>query len=110
MGQSIRCHKNINMWKIIIFSIIVTIVTSKDAAVKRKPKLFFVSTSSTTTTVSTRTLCYTTATTLTTCGRKKRAIGEIMDLEGEISPAPIQKISEEEVESLDDDLVTGGIL
>merc|ERR1712117_454972 len=84
MGQSIRCHKNINMWKIIIFSIIVTIVTSKDAAVKRKPKLFFVSTSSTTTTVSTRTLCYTTATTLTTCGRKKRAIGEIMDLEWQI--------------------------
>ena len=29
--QSIRCHKNINMLKIVIFSIIVSIVTAKEA-------------------------------------------------------------------------------
>merc|ERR1712130_284126 len=110
MGESIRCHKNINMWRIIIFSIILTIVTGTETNEKRKPKLFFVSTSSTST-LSTRTLCYTTNTALTTCGRKKRAIADIREIEGEISPAPIQKLSESEDEDMEieDDFVAGGI-
>merc|ERR1712064_246297 len=107
-----RCHMIINMLKIFILSsFIVVLVNSQNAQdEKRKPKLFFVSTSSTTSTISTRTLCYTTNAALTTCGRKKRAIVDIKELDGEIAPAPIQKVeAEEDNMEIEDDLVTGGI-
>lgn len=60
----------------------------------RHPKLFLVSSSATTSTLSTTTLCYSTASTVSACGKKKRAIytdpvtGKVegLDLEDVIKP------------------------
>merc|ERR1712131_165480 len=105
-------YRNLKMIdKLIIFLFLSQYaIASEESTNRRKPKLFFVSTSSTTSTISTRTLCYTTNAALGTCGRKKRAIVDIKELEGDIAPAPIQKVDvEEDNMEIEDDLVTGGI-
>merc|ERR1712241_1404211 len=96
MGQFKHTHKMLKICLIlttltsVVFSTQLEDIADVRTGAAREPKLFFVSSSSTTSTVTTFSNCYSTLTSVTaTCGRKRRAITEQIDVDVDVAPSMV---------------------
>merc|ERR1712137_852929 len=96
MGQFKHTHKMLKICLIlttlssVVFSTQLEDIADVKTGAAREPKLFFVSSSSTTSTVTTFSNCYSTLTSVTaTCGRKRRAITEQIDVDVDVAPSMV---------------------